>query len=61
MTLLVALAVVAPSSWLAVLLQDQLAEAYRAALSFGTAGGVTLPPFVRQIPWLGETVQPRWQ
>lgn len=57
MTLLIALGLIGPVTWLAILLQDQLTDAYHAVLSFGTVGGITLPPFVRKIPWLGEAIQ----
>jgi predicted PurR-regulated permease PerM len=57
MTLLVALGLIGPFSWLAILLQDQLTDFYRAVVSFGTTYGMTLPPFVRKIPWLGEAMQ----
>lgn len=57
MTFLMIVGLIGPISWLAVLLQEQLSDAYRAVLSFGTAGGITVPPFVREIPGLGEAIQ----
>ena len=57
LTVLVALSLIGPLSWLALLLQIQAAEAYQAVLAYGTEGGATLPVFVRRIPWLGELMQ----
>jgi predicted PurR-regulated permease PerM len=57
MTFLFALVLAGPISWLVLLLQDQIADAYQAALSFGAAGGAGLPVFVREIPWFGEVAQ----
>jgi predicted PurR-regulated permease PerM len=57
LTILVALGLIGPLSWLAVLLQIQVAEAYQSVLAYGTEGGAALPAFVRKIPWLGELLQ----
>ena len=57
MTLFVALSLIAPFLWVALLLQDQVADVYQAMLSFGTASGGALPAFLGKIPWLGEALQ----
>ena len=56
MTLLIALCCSDPS-WLAILLQDQIGDAYQAVRSYGLAGGDALPAFLRKIPWLGDVIQ----
>jgi predicted PurR-regulated permease PerM len=57
MTILVTAVLIGPISWLILLLQDQIGDAYQAVLTFRTAGGFVLPDFVRKVPWFGEAMQ----
>ncbi len=57
MTLLVSCAVVLPFIWLLVLLQDEFVRAYRLFTDFLSQGPHTLPPALRNIPWLGARLQ----
>jgi predicted PurR-regulated permease PerM len=57
MTVLVSCAVVAPMLWFAILVRDELFEAFRAFTAFLAHGPHTLPSVIHNIPWLGERVQ----
>jgi predicted PurR-regulated permease PerM len=57
LTLLVALGLIGPFSWLAFLLQDQLADAYQAAIAYCASPEHALPAFVKRIPWVGEAIE----
>lgn len=61
LTPLVALGLIGPFSWLAVLLQDQLADAYQAAIVYGAASEHALPAFVKKVPWVGEAIERTFQ
>src|ERR1019366_45968 len=60
MTLLVSCAVVLPFIWLLVLLQDEFVRAYRLFTDFLSQGPHTLPPALRNIPWLGRDCRRDW-
>jgi predicted PurR-regulated permease PerM len=57
MTFLVALCLILPIFWFALLLQKQVADAYQTVLSYQAAGGGAPPAFLREIPWVGELIQ----
>lgn len=57
LTFLVAFSLIGPFCWLALLLQDQVADTYQALLTCRAEGGAVLPAFLRKIPWLGDVVQ----
>jgi len=57
MTVLVALVIVVPLTWLVLLLTDEVASVYRAMIAFRAAGSMTIPPFIQAIPWLSESIQ----
>jgi predicted PurR-regulated permease PerM len=57
MTVLVCCALVVPLIWLLVLVQNELLLAYRLFTAAMASGANSLPPAVRNIPWLGERLQ----
>ncbi len=57
MTLLVVLGLIGPILWLAWMLPNQLADTYEAVQANRTAGVHGLPPFIRNVPWLGDVLQ----
>lgn len=57
MTLLVAALAVLPIFWLLVLMEHELRDAYRQFTVYVAQGPHTLPATVRDIPWLGASLQ----
>jgi predicted PurR-regulated permease PerM len=57
MTVILTSALIQPLLWLAVLVQDELALAYQATVSYFAQGPHLLPDFVRRIPWADEQLQ----
>jgi predicted PurR-regulated permease PerM len=58
MTLLAAVILIVPLCWVAVLLENEVAVARQALLTYRTGGGGTLSPLLRSLPWVGERIQP---
>lgn len=56
MTLLVVAVAIVPLSWLVVLIQHELVDAYRS-LTAHLSQGANLPAAVRNIPWFGARLQ----
>jgi predicted PurR-regulated permease PerM len=56
MTSAVALAVVVPLAWLAVILRIDLIHAYHETQAL-LAGGLQLPPAVLKLPWIGDQLR----
>jgi len=56
-TLIVALALLVPLVWLALLVPDEVAAAVRAIRSYQASEAIRLPALVRAIPWLGDAAQ----
>lgn len=52
-TSLLAIAIVLPLTGLAVLLQDELLDAYRASRDYLAGDGPIVPDAIAQIPWIG--------
>lgn len=57
MTILVCCALILPLIWLLVLVQTELLVAYHLFTAALASGATSLPPAVRNIPWLGERLQ----
>ena len=57
MTLLVTCAVILPLLWLAVLVRDELLEAYSQLADYLSHGPHALPTMIRDVPWIGEKLQ----
>ena len=57
MTSLVALVLIAPLFWLAILLQDEIAVAYEEMLALRADRMRPLAPFLHNIPWLGDAAR----
>ena len=55
-TLLVTLAIVVPLTWLLLMLRVEAISAYSEVQSF-LASRPTLPPALRDLPWIGQTAQ----
>jgi predicted PurR-regulated permease PerM len=58
MTLLVAVVLIAPLCWVAVLLENEVTVARQALLAYRTGGAGTLSPYLQTLPWVGERIQP---
>lgn len=58
MTLLVAVTLIVPMCWIAVLLQDEVTTSRQALLAYRTGGPSALPAFLASLPWLGDKIQP---
>ena len=56
MTTLVSLAVIAPLAWLALVLRIEIMHAYHNMQAL-LAGGVSLPPSLLKLPWIGEPLR----
>lgn len=57
MTLLLTTAFVLPLLWLINLLQQEFLLAYRAVTGYLKEGPLLLPEAIREIPWLGDSLQ----
>ena len=59
MTLLVVAMAIVPLSWLLVLMQRELIDAYRIFNTYVSQGSHTLPQAIRDTPWIGAWLQDR--
>jgi predicted PurR-regulated permease PerM len=56
-TVIVALVLLVPLVWLALLVPDEVTAAMRTMRSYQPGEAIRLPALVRAIPWLGDAVQ----
>jgi predicted PurR-regulated permease PerM len=57
MTLLLGCAVIVPVLWIMLLVQRELIGAYQTLSKYLAEGPHTLPPFLSNLPWVGEQLQ----
>jgi predicted PurR-regulated permease PerM len=57
MTLLLSAAFVLPALWMGIMLRTEVGLAITTVTAHIRAGSMALPEFIRELPWLGDTLQ----